>query len=709
MKVLIVDDIEVNIELLEARLEGSGYEVTSAKNGVEALEKLKKDSFDLIISDILMPGMDGFQLCRECKKDDTLKEIPFVFYTATYTDKKDEEFALSLGADRFIIKPMEHKGFMEIIEDLLKSLEEGLMTPSEMPVEQEEADFFTEYSERLVKKLEKKMLDLEREVTERKQAEKTLQKRTYDLHERNKELKCLYGISKLDEKQDISLEEMIQGIVNLIPPGWQYPEITCARVTVGDQEFRTENFRETNWKQASDIIAHGDRIGILEVFYREEKPKSDEGPFLKEERELIITITERLGHITEREQAHAELINSEARYRNLVETINEGIFIRDKDGDIIYVNNFLADLLGYSQEDLVNNPIDTFLDQKNLRIFNKQFEERRLGVSGQFELSWRKKDGITLPTLISAKPIFAEDGSFNGAIAAITDLTQRILLEAQLAQAQKLEAIGMLATGIAHEINTPTQYIYANIEFLQDAFEKLAGVANQVPRILEVMKSGASTDDLVSGYEETVKEAGLDYITEEIPGAISGSLDGVNRISEIVDSMRYFAHPGKKDKVTFDVNEALKKAVTLSRNEWKYNADNVMDLDPSLPQIQGFPAEFSQVLLNLIINAAQAITGVVGETPKVKGTITTSTFNQDDWIEVRIGDTGPGIPEEVRSKIFDPFFTTKEVGKGTGQGLAIAYSVIVEKHNGSIDFETETGKGTTFILRLPVAPDSIPD
>jgi CheY-like chemotaxis protein len=134
MKILIVDDMEVNLELLEARLEGSGYEVTSAKNGVEALEKLKKDSFDMIISDILMPKMDGFQLCMECKKDDTLRKIPFIFYTATYTDKKDEEFALSLGAEKFIVKPAESKSFMEIIRDIFKNYKKGLLAPSKISV-----------------------------------------------------------------------------------------------------------------------------------------------------------------------------------------------------------------------------------------------------------------------------------------------------------------------------------------------------------------------------------------------------------------------------------------------------------------------------------------------------------------------------------------------------------------------------------------------
>ncbi len=187
MKILIVDDMEVNLELLEAKLVGSGYEVTSAKNGIEALDELKRDSIDMIISDILMPKMDGYQLCRECKQSDILRKIPFVFYTATYTDKKDEEFALSLGAERFIVKPAESKLFMEIIEGILENNKKGLLTSSEIPGEEEEEVYLKEYNERLINKLEKKMLDLESEIAERKRAEEELEKHREHLEELVKE------------------------------------------------------------------------------------------------------------------------------------------------------------------------------------------------------------------------------------------------------------------------------------------------------------------------------------------------------------------------------------------------------------------------------------------------------------------------------------------------------------------------------------------
>jgi len=209
MKVLIVDDIEINLDLLEARLEGSGYEVTTAGNGIEALEILKTDSFGMIISDILMPKMDGYKLCRACKKDDTLRKIPFVFYTAIYTDKKDEQFALSLGADQFIVKPMESNSFMEIIKGVLKNHKKDLLTLIETPAEKEEAAYYKQYSERLINKLEKIMIDLEAQVEER----------TNNLKEKTEKLERMNKLFVDRELKMIVLKEAIKELKAKIQEG----------------------------------------------------------------------------------------------------------------------------------------------------------------------------------------------------------------------------------------------------------------------------------------------------------------------------------------------------------------------------------------------------------------------------------------------------------------------------------------------------------
>lgn len=272
----------------------------------------------------------------------------------------------------------------------------------------------------------------------------------------------------------------------------------------------------------------------------------------------------------------------------------------------------------------------------------------------------------------------------------------------QFLQSEKMASIGQLAAGIAHEINTPTQYVGDNTRFLQDAFVDLRKLLEKYDQLLKVVKDIRVSDDLIQEVEAAMEEADLMYLMEEIPKAIEQSLEGVERVSRIVRAMKEFSHPGIGEKTTVDINKSLESTITVARNEWKYVAEMVTDFDPSLPLVLCLPGELNQVFLNMIINAAHSIANVVGETSDGKGTMTISTRPNGSWVEIRISDTGAGIPEEIRSRIFDPFFTTKEVGKGTGQGLAIARSAIVDKHGGTITFDTQMGKGTTFIVRLPI-------
>lgn len=281
-------------------------------------------------------------------------------------------------------------------------------------------------------------------------------------------------------------------------------------------------------------------------------------------------------------------------------------------------------------------------------------------------------------------------------------LAQLQQAHAQLLQAVKLESIGRLAAGIAHEINTPIQYVGDNIRFLFDSIKDLLGLVGAYRDLASECASGDCETSIADKTAMLESEADLPYLEEEIPKAVEQSLHGVERVSKIVLAMKGFAHPGEEKKNAADINQAIETTITISRNEWKYVAEIATDFDSSLPLVPCLVGEFNQVVLNLIVNAAHAIADVVGDGAASKGTITISTCRDGDWAEVRIRDTGTGIPEEHRSKVFDHFFTTKAVGKGTGQGLSIAYSVIAEKHGGTITFETEMGKGTTFIIRLPI-------
>lgn len=278
------------------------------------------------------------------------------------------------------------------------------------------------------------------------------------------------------------------------------------------------------------------------------------------------------------------------------------------------------------------------------------------------------------------------------ALFVVRDITFEKRQRDQGLQSQKLEAIGQLAAGIAHEINTPLQFVGDNLNFLAEAAsaleQALSNYREQMP------------DHLMPQLKQLDKDLDIDYMTEHLKPAFSAAIDGVQRVSVIVQAMKAFAHPGPKEKRPEDLNHALETTLTLSTNVWKYSAQIVRDFAADLPQVHCVVGEINQVFLNLITNAAHAIAERVGEAGP-KGTIRISTRRAGESVEVRIADTGAGIPEQVRSRIFDPFFTTKAVGKGTGQGLPLARAIMVQ-HGGSLEFETETGLGTTFIMQLPM-------
>jgi len=272
-------------------------------------------------------------------------------------------------------------------------------------------------------------------------------------------------------------------------------------------------------------------------------------------------------------------------------------------------------------------------------------------------------------------------------------------LESQLRHAQKLEGIGQLAAGIAHEINTPTQFVTDNLTFLRDSWRSTHELLEQYRET--VRNAGeALPKDVAVALQQAEKSCDLEFIATEVPRAIDQSLDGARRVAKIVRAMKEFSHPDSADKTATDLNKAIASTITVARNEWKYVSEIAKEFDEALPPVVCYPGDINQVVLNLIVNAAHAIKEKIKEGEK--GTITVSTRMRGESVEIAVKDTGSGIPEAIRNRIFDPFFTTKEVGKGTGQGLALAYTVVVKKHGGKIWFETEVGCGTTFFITLPV-------
>ena len=282
-------------------------------------------------------------------------------------------------------------------------------------------------------------------------------------------------------------------------------------------------------------------------------------------------------------------------------------------------------------------------------------------------------------------------------------LVEKQQMERELAQARKMNAIGQLATGIAHEMNTPTQYLGDNTRFLQNAFDQISTLLDDYERLLEALQRNDVTDEQIKEAEAKLRCADLDYLSVEIPQAIRQSLSGVEHVAHIVGAMREFAHPDSIEKQPIDLNHAIECSIALCSNEWRHVAEVVADFDPHLPPVYCLPNDINRVVLNLLINAAHAVAEAARNNGNGKcRKITVRTRRDRSWVEIRVEDTGTGIPPEIHDRVFDLFFTTKDVGQGTGQGLAIAHAIVVEKHGGTIHFETEAGQGTTFVVRLPI-------
>ncbi len=392
------------------------------------------------------------------------------------------------------------------------------------------------------------------------------------------------------------------------------------------------------------------------------------------------------------------------RLTTALEQAAESIIVTDTEGYIVYVNPSFERLTKYSRDEAVGKHNDLIhAGERDAAVLDEMRDTIRAGRVWKGRIANSRKDGTLYQAETTISPVRDAIGGIINFVIVSYDVTKEASLEAQLIQAQKMEAIGELASGIAHEINTPTQYIGDNIRFFQQSFNGILTMLNKCEALVQTISSKEPADDQAEAIERLIEEIDLQYLKEEIPIAIEQSIEGNARVAEIVRAMKEFAHPGIEDKKAIDVNHAIRNTIAVARNEWKYVADIELDLDEHLPEVPCLPGSFNQVILNIIVNASHAIGDAVGDGAKGKGKISVSTGVVDGWAELRISDTGTGIPENIRSKIFDPFFTTKGVGKGTGQGLALVHTVIVEKHAGTIEVDSTVGVGTTFTIRLPLA------
>jgi PAS domain S-box-containing protein len=517
-----------------------------------------------------------------------------------------------------------------------------------------------------LKKVTNKMIDsISREINDRKYAEEILQDRTHDLWERVKEINCLYSISELTEKRNVPLDYVLEETILRIPFGWRYPEITCARIILGGQEFRSKNFGETIWKHESSISVEGEKAGTVEVYYLEERPTVDEGPFIKEERDLLDAIAKHLGRFIERMKSRQALRESEEKYRTVFENTGNATIIVEEDTTISLVNTKFEVLSGYSKEEIEwkKSWIEFFDKDDSERMKEYHYIGRIDPKAAPLTYGARFIDrhGNIRNVLLSVSVIPGTKKT----VESLLDITERKKLEEQMFHTEKLASIGTLAAGVAHEINNPLAIILGFTDLL---LEKIPEDHEYHDLLLTIQKHGTNAKRIVENL------------------------------------LSFVRYKEQREEEELDVNRSIEESLAVKGKTISLNNITVIrEMAESLPMMRGNPGELQQVFFNIINNAVSAM--------KEGGNLTIQTRTEDIdgriYIKIQISDTGTGIEPRYRSRIFDPLFTTKGVGEGTGLGLTVAYAII-KKYAGGITFETITkdeaaSSGTTFTITFPAA------
>ena len=496
-----------------------------------------------------------------------------------------------------------------------------------------------------------------------------------------------------------------------MPPGWDGIETTAKiwEIDPNMQVVLCTAYSDYSWDEVLERVGQSDRLVILKKPF-DNVEVLQMANALTEKWRLLQESKKRIDGLEEETiLKDKELHQTQVRFRLIAEHASDLISIVRDDCRCEYASPSFQHLLGYDPESIHGEALFTHIHEEDRqRIWEATAQTFQTQKGWRHEFRFQNKAGGWL-TLEAHSSFFAENGSHpHQVVIYARDVTRRKEMEAEqqsmeveLRHAQKMESIGQLAAGIAHEINTPTQYIGDNIRFLKEGFEDLNALTSQFRNLIQNLEANTSPEATRQAVSDADKEMDWDYLVEEIPLAIDQSLDGVSQVARIVKAMKEFSHPGTEEMTQVDLNHAIESTVTVAKNEWKYVADMELELDPDLQPVSCSPGELNQAILNLITNAAHAIADTLDEGKEEKGTIRVVTRQKENAVCICISDTGPGIPEEIRQKVFEPFFTTKEVGKGTGQGLSIVHSVVVEKHGGQIELQSESGEGSTFTLTIP--------
>jgi len=666
--VLIVDDNDANRYLLRALLQGHGYIVEEARHGGEALTRAQQDPPDLTISDLMMPVMDGYTLLRRWRADERLKTIPFVVYTATFTEPKDERLALALGANAFIVKPAEPEPFMVRIEEVLARTERGELLPASGDFE--EAALVEAHNEILIRKLEKKALQLEQtnrelleEIAERKRAETALR----DSEERYRTL-----FDAITDPLLVYDRETLRylSVNDAAVAEYGYSRDELLRMTIKD-------IRPPEDVPALLMLAGSGAVGEHRGFWR----------FRKKTGEIIEVDLTAYGlayagrpaclvharDVTAQQQAERTLHLQD----RAIQAVSQGILITDPklpDNPIIYVSAGFERMTGYKADEVLGKNC-RFLQGKDTdpETVGKVREAIADGRACAVEILNYRRDGTPFWNELSLNPVNDESGALSYFVGIQNEVTERRKLEDQLRQAQKMEAVGRLAGGVAHDFNN----------------------------LLTV----------ISGYSQLM--LALPDIGPSLRRPIQAINDAGERAALLTRQLLGFSRQSILQPKVLDINTVVKNTGDLLRRLIGEDLVLTTVLAPTLSAVRVDPGQLDQILMNLAVNARDAM-------PK-GGMLTMETSNvvlsdkyADGHLDCKAGhyvllaitDTGCGMTPDVVARIFEPFFTTKDVGHGTGLGLAVVFG-IVQQSGGCIHVYSEPGHGTTFRIYFPTVAEPV--